>query len=218
MRKLFVWDLHGTLETGNDRASIDTSNAALEQFGYSERFTYADGAKLYGLKWYEYFEWLLGNESHERHLELQDASFELSEKRPDLLYHWMQPTEHSHEVLTQIGRRHQQILISNTRNATLAIFLKLLGIEGFFAGGRAIAVDAHARAAKRDKTDVLREYLAASDEQFEELVVIGDSPSDMRLGEVFGGLRYLFTHPGFEFRPCAADYRIRDLRKVLVEV
>jgi hypothetical protein len=28
-------------------------------------------------------------------------------------------------------------------------------------------------------------------------------------------VRYLFAHPGFEFRECPADLRIRDLRQVL---
>jgi len=60
--KLFIWDLHGTLEQGNERAAIDMSNQILERFGYRERFSDEDVFKLYGLKWFQYFEYLLPHE------------------------------------------------------------------------------------------------------------------------------------------------------------
>lgn len=65
-----------------------------------------------------------------------------------------------------------------------------------------------------DLEDVLTDYLRGSDE-YEQIVIIGDSPSDMRLKRVAGGVTYLYAHPDFAFRNCEADHRIRDLRKVL---
>lgn len=212
--KLYVWDLHGVLEMGNDRAAIDVSNEVLAQFGYSERFTYSDGVRLYGLRWYEYFEDLLPDAGHERHLELQDASFKLSEERPDLQYRWMTPTPNADMVLATIAEWHRQILISNTRPATLRMFLKLLSLERFFADGDAFAVDQHVKNAAVTKKEVLADYLAAHGE-YDEIVIIGDSPGDMRLVDVAGGITYLYAHPGFPFRDCTATYRIRDLRCVI---
>ena len=58
--KLFTWDLHGTLEYGNDRVVIDIGNQVLADHGYAQRFTYADSRALYGRPWTEYFRWLLG--------------------------------------------------------------------------------------------------------------------------------------------------------------
>ncbi|GGM24661.1 MULTISPECIES: HAD family hydrolase [Micromonospora] len=212
--KLFVWDLHGVLEQGNDRAVVDISNEVLSSFGYTPRFGYADGRRLYGHKWYEYFAFLLPEEPHERHLQLQDACFTLSEERPELQYRWMQPTPHVNDVLAGIAARHQQIVISNTRPGTLDMFLKLLELTDYFTPDRAFAVDQHVRDVQTTKKDVLAQYLATR-APFEEIVIIGDSAGDMHLAEVAGGTTYLFAHPGFAFRKCPSDFRIRDLRTIL---
>lgn len=215
--KLFVWDLHGVLEQGNDQAVIDISNEVLATAGYHQRLRREDGQRLYGHKWYEYFAFLLPDEPHERHLELQNACFALSEERPDLQYRWMTPTPHVTTVLHTIAERHEQIVISNTRPGTLDMFLKLLELTEFFTPGRAFAVDQHVRDVGVTKQDVLAGYLTGRPD-FEEIVIIGDSAGDMRLAEVAGGTTYLFAHPEFAFRNCAADFRIRDLREVLHRV
>jgi phosphoglycolate phosphatase-like HAD superfamily hydrolase len=129
----------------------------------------------------------------------------------------MKQTPNVTEVLSEIDSNHDQILISNTRQASLEMTLKLLDLEYFFAPDRAFAVDRHVPTATITKRDVLSQYLAAND-RFEDLVIIGDSPSDMRLSEVAGGKTYLYAHPGFPFRECAADFKIRDLRAVLAHV
>jgi len=215
---LVVWDLHGTLEEGNERSVIDISNVVLEQFGYRERFSYADNPKLYGRKWFEYFAWLLPSEDHARHLQLQDACFYLSESRPDLQCRWMKPTDHAEEVLTAVERDHRQVLISNTRPASLKVFINALGYEKFFSHGNAFAVDSHIADAKVTKSDVLAKYLADSQVIYDDLLIVGDSPSDMKLSEVCGGTTYLYAHPGLPFRPCKADFRISDLRVILARL
>jgi hypothetical protein len=212
--KLYVWDLHGVLEQGNDRAAVDVSNVVLMEHGYSKRFSYEDGMRLYGLKWYEYFADLLPELSHDEHLALQDASFKLSEEQPEIQYRTTVPTPHAELVLRTIGERHTQILISNTRPSALRMYLRLLRMEEFFPEGYAIAVNLHVPQAVASKGGALASFLA-SRAAFEELVIIGDSPTDMRISEVAGGTRYLYAHPGFDFRDCEADYKIRDLRVVL---
>jgi len=214
--KLFVWDLHGVLEVGNDLSVIDISNAVLESFGYKERFSFNDGSALYGLKWYEYFNWLLATNDYERDLKLQEACFELSESRLDLQCRWLQPTPGASAVLAEIESRHDQILISNTRPRSLDTFLSKLGYERFFSASNSFAVDGHAIDARRSKSDVLRRFLSDSAEkQYEDIVIIGDSPSDMKLKDVAGGTTYLYAHPGLAFRECVADHKIHDLRRVL---
>jgi phosphoglycolate phosphatase-like HAD superfamily hydrolase len=216
--KLFVWDLHGTLERGNDRAVVDISNQVLESNGFRERFTYEDGQALYGRKWYEYFVWLLGDHSYERALRLQEECFTLSESDPQLQYQHIEPTPYVAEVLSAISLRHDQILISNTRAATLDVFVKALELESYFPHDKAFAVDQHMADAVRTKADALHEYLAEQHVAYDQVVIIGDSPSDMELKRIAGGLTYLYAHPEFQFRECAADFRIRDLREVLTQV
>lgn len=214
--KLFVWDLHGTLEEGNENAVIDISNEVLARYGYAERFRYEDGKHLYGARWFEYFTWLLPDDSpKERALDLQEACFELSESNPELQYRWLKPTPHSHDVLSAISVEHDQILVSNTRTANLEVFLKILAIDRFFPRGKAWAADQPNGKAPLRKPDLLKQYLDSSGSTYEDTVIIGDSPSDMKLKEVSGGTTFLYSHPGFAFRECAADFKIRDLREVL---
>jgi phosphoglycolate phosphatase-like HAD superfamily hydrolase len=219
--KLFVWDLHGVLEIGNHRAAVDISNKILSRFGRRERFTYEDGIVLYGRKWYEYFEWLLPDATHDYHLSLQDECFQFSEFDLAIQRRWLMPTEHAWKVLSTIGGQHHQILISNTRSGNLELFLKTLQLEEFFPSPDvALAVDGHMQNAQRTKNDVLSDYLTtgAGGKKYDEIVIIGDSPSDMRLRDVAGGVTYLYAHPEFAFRDCVADFKIRDLRAVLNHV
>jgi phosphoglycolate phosphatase-like HAD superfamily hydrolase len=215
--KLFVWDLHGTLERGNERAVIDISNSVLERHGYAERFSHADSPKLYGRKWYEYFSWLFEESDHGRDLTLQEACFQLSEISTEMQCRWIRPTPYATEVLGRIMPGHQQILISNTRAETLKVFVDVLGYREFFSSRNAFAVDGHAERPSSSKEDVLADYLRDAD-GYEKIIIIGDSPSDMRLKDVAGGVTYLYAHPDFEFRSCEADHRIRDLREVLENV
>ena len=213
--KLFVWDLHGTLEKGNERAVIDISNSVLERHGYAERFSYADNPQLYGRKWYEYFAWLFDKPDHDRDLVLQDACFTLSESSPEMQCRWIRPTPHAPAVLGEIKSRHRQVLISNTRAEALKVFIDTLAYGDFFSSGNAFAVDGHAERPASSKADVLADYLRDAGRGFEQIIIIGDSPSDMRLKKVAGGVTYLFAHPDVEFRECESDHRIRDLRTVL---
>ncbi len=213
--KLFVWDLHGTLEKGNDRAVVDVSNRVLQQNGFVERFTYQDGAKLYGRKWYEYFEWILPNESYDVWAKLQDDCFRASESEIELQCKWLKPADHALEVLASIADHHDwhQILISNTRAANLKIFVDALGLGEFFPDGSRFAVDGHTLDGRATKRNVLEDYLEGKD--YQQLIFIGDSPSDVRLTEVAGGTSYLYANGDFPFRECDADYKVRDLREIL---
>jgi phosphoglycolate phosphatase-like HAD superfamily hydrolase len=216
--KIFVWDLHGTLERGNELAVLDISNRVLEEFGYDERFNYSDAAELYGRKWREYFAWLLPNEQEARWAELQDACFKLSEMAVDLQAKRIKPTEHANEVLRAIGARHRQIILSNTRSETLRVFIHVLGIEPFFPEGTFFAIDGHTPSAVNASKNVALANFLAGHEKPEEIVIIGDSPEDMKLADVAGGVRYLYTHPEFRPRPCEADFHISDLREILERV
>jgi phosphoglycolate phosphatase-like HAD superfamily hydrolase len=216
--KLFVWDLHGTLEEGNENAVVELSNLILEKYHYSERFDSDLGKKLYGLRWYEYFEHLIPNESHERHLELQAASFDLSNSPEGtrIIASYIKPSRNAIKVLEAIETKHHQIVLSNTVPESLPMFLRALGMLQFFKDKRALAVNQHVREAKRTKIDALSEYLEGKD--FEEIVVIGDSESDMTLAEAFEAKAYLYAHTKKPFRSKKGSYKINDLADVLIEV
>lgn len=216
--KLFVWDLHGTLEQGNEDAVLELSNQILEKFGYSERFDEVTNKSLYGLKWYQYFEHLLPDASHEEHIALQEASFDLSNSSEGvaIIAKYIRPSRNAKKVLAKIAEVHEQIVISNTVPESLPMFIKALGLERYFGGPRAIAVNQHARDAKRTKVDALREFLDG--QTFDEVIVIGDSGGDMELADATNGKGYLYAHDGLEFRSDKGHHKINNLADILVEV
>ncbi|MFD8263273.1 HAD family hydrolase [Streptomyces griseoluteus] len=194
---------------------VDVSNRVLARHGRTERFTYEDGAKLYGSKWYEYFEWLLPQESYATWSRLQDDCFQTSERDLALQCRWLRPTDHAVAVLSRIAahKDSHQILVSNTLAANLKIFVDVLGLSGFFPESARFAVDGHTLGEAATKVEVVRTYL--QDKAYKDLVFIGDSPSDMRLTAIAGGTSYLYSHDEFPFRECEANYKIRDLREIL---
>jgi len=217
--KLFVWDYHGTLEKGNERGALEISNEVLQHFGYAQRFSAKDSIDLYGLKWYQYFEYLLPGEPHERHVELQHACFEWPEAEA-IVARYIQQNDHAAEVLGAI-RAHgdAQMLISNTSDRALPIFVRLVGLQDYFDASNAFAVAGHTRDVLRTKRHVLDEYIARIG-QSDEIVLVGDSQSDMEIitGDNVAG--YWYRHP--ELPMAATDNpRIRpinDLRDVLHEL
>lgn len=215
--KLFVWDYHGVLERGSEYAAQEITNFILERNGFSERLDTKRAEQFSGLKWYEYFERLLPQESHETHFALQEDCFKRSNEMPEILLKHMQPNAGVHEVLSRVsGSNHHQVLFSNTKPESLPKFLNIIGIEPFFPDGYAYAIDSHQKNAQHSKQDALTSFLEGR--KYNELIIIGDSPGDMRLAEINGGTRYLYRHSGRPFRECEADYKINDLREILREL
>src|SRR6202008_641129 len=190
--KLFVWDFHGVLEKDNDLAVLDISNKVLEEAGYIERFSTEDNRNFYGLKWFQYFERLLPNLTNEQHMALQAAFFSDAEKNLDILAKHIKPSDHSLAVLKAIHEAgHDQIILSNTRPSDLLWFVNAVGIKTYFPDEKIIGVNAHEKHGV--KQDALKHYLKNKD--FEKVIIIGDSQSDMELKEVAGGTTYFYTHP-----------------------
>jgi phosphoglycolate phosphatase-like HAD superfamily hydrolase len=216
--KLFVWDLHGTLEQGNEYAVIEISNKVLKDFGYTEQFSPKHTSQLYGLKWHEYFASLLPKESPGKHTELQAACFAFSNSPEGVatIARYMKPSENAIMVLAAIKKNHEQVLISNTVPESLPIFMSALGIQKYFAASHALAVNQHAREAKRTKEDALTDFMHGKN--YDEIIVIGDSETDMRLARESGAKAYLYAHAGSPFRSESGDFKINDLKEVLREL
>jgi phosphoglycolate phosphatase-like HAD superfamily hydrolase len=221
--KLFVWDFHVVLEIGNEKAVIDISNEVLAKAGYKERFTDEDNEKFYGLKWYQYFERLLSATSEERCqkfqeecLELQTACFKHAENDPSAMAKHIKPTDHAAEVLTKIKESgNRQIVISNTRQNDLIWFLDATGLHKFFQDNHIIGVNAHQTHVS--KTDALKDFL--KDKEFDEIIAIGDSEDDLKLGRAVGAITYYYRHPHRKhYETENADFIINDLREILCHI
>ena len=108
------------------------------------------------------------------------------------------------------------MVISNTLPESLDLFLQAVAMKPYFPNGQALAVNSHDPQPARTKLDVLEEFLVGR--EYQGIVSIGDSPKDVELASVHGGVSYLYTHYGRPFRECNAQHRIRDLREVLKEI
>jgi len=213
--KLFVWDFHGVLEKDNDLAVLDISNRVLEQAGYAERFSEENNREFYGLKWFQYFERILPGLTNAQHMELQAACFKFAEENLNILAKHIKPSDHSLKVLKVLHESgHDQIILSNTRPHDLLWFVNSVGIKEYFPDKKIIGVNAHQKYGS--KKDALKEYL--KNNLFEQVIIIGDSQSDMELKDVAGGVTYFYTHPHIvTSNDAKADHVITDLRRLLHE-
>lgn len=214
---LFVWDFHGVLEKDNENAVLEISNRILEQLGYKERFTAEDNLKLYGKKWYEYFEYLLPNKPHEEHINLQMKCIALEEKEPNIVDSNIKPNDFALEVLETIAKtENDQILISNMSDVALMRFMDAIDVTKYFPKGKAFPCNSRGADRVFTKNEVLAKYLIGK--SYRKIIIIGDTPPDMKLKEVAGGTTYLYTHPHLNFKDSPADHRINDLRNILKEL
>lgn len=218
--KLFVWDFHGVLEKGAEKAFLDLSTRALKESGYSRFLTEKEIETLWGSKLYQYFAYLLPEKPMKTHLALQDRCTSIEEDNPEILKRHLKPNDYAHEVLENIANKHDQILISNTLPKTLLRFLAAVDMLHYFPDGKRFGITG-AATVQKTKKNALADYLSEKSFDgicFDNIITIGDFPGDIELVEVAGGTSYLYAHPGREFRSCNPDYRIRDLRKILREL
>lgn len=219
--KLFVWDLHGTLEQGNETAVIEVLNKILERHGYPARFEQNHALELYGRKWHEYFAHILPDESAETHVGLQAATFSYffsdNDEGMKIMNKHLRPSKNLLPTLKTLGKKHEQILISNTIPEGLRLFIHLLGISKYFNETNAFPVDQHMSHVRGVKREILAGYLAVRP-KYDEIIVIGDSETDMELAEAFGAKAYLYAHEGMSFRSEKGHYKINDLKEVLREL
>lgn len=214
--KLFVWDFHGVLERGTERALLEITNTVLARSGYGERLAAEDNEHLYGKQWHEYFAFLLPHEPPEKHLMLQRLAFEFSDAHPRLVGRHLRATDYAKEVLAHVAARHEQILLSNSRPGALRQFLQSTGLLHFFSNGTLHGLDRHDPNETRSKADALAEYVRSK--SFQHIIVVGDSPNDVELALPYKGVSYLYRHPGRTHPSSSATYQINDLREVLREV
>lgn len=215
--KLFVWDFHGVLEVGNDAAVIELTNLALEERNFDVRLSKQKAEIFSGLKWHEYFQRLLPKEDESIHFELQKRCFEISHSRLDIIKKHIRLNDGAKEVLEKIQNKgHRQILISNTNQSVLKYYIEIVHVEKYFPDGSYFGVDAHMKN-NQTKQDILKNYL--TNNFFNSMVVIGDSPKDVELSNLLkNSVSYLYSYPNRAHREAIANYKITNLLEILKEI
>jgi phosphoglycolate phosphatase-like HAD superfamily hydrolase len=214
---LYVFDFHGVLEKGTEKAVMEVSNMALKSKNYSCTISHEDAIKYYGLKWDEIFQKAL-NISKEKAAELYEECKRIDDSNPQIITKCTKQNDNASGVLDEILRqKNDYILISNTRPKALKEFIKSANLEKYFNENNSFGVNKHEKGQELSKEAVLKEFLAQK--SYEKIIIIGDSPKDIELKNVSPGnsTTFLYTHPGMDFKDCEADYKIRDLMEILIK-
>lgn len=212
--KLFVWDFHGVLEKNNDLALLEITNIILEKNNYKERIDRRLGKKLYGKRWYQYFEYLLPKESYATHIDLTHQCFIYNDSHPEISEKYMKESKYAKMVLNRIAKKHDQILVSNTNTDTLLLYLKTVGLDKIFPENKIFGTDSHRSKSTKTKTEYLEEYVKKFG-KFEDIIVIGDALEEMKMAAALRAKFYLYAHKGKNFRDCPCNNKIRDLRAII---
>jgi phosphoglycolate phosphatase-like HAD superfamily hydrolase len=218
--KLFIWDFHGVLEKNNERAAQFITNKILKEAGYKERLTKKTGDELYGKRWFQYFEYLLPHETHEKHMELTYKCFDVGDFHPEIVEKYIRTAPWAKMVLKKIAKKHDQILISNTHRVALERFLKSVELDQFFTKDKIFSTDSHRNIPAKNKAEVAVDYIKDNPPVggFEDIIVVGDAIEEMNLAKTIGAKFYLYAHKGKNFRECDCENKIRDLRDIISQI
>jgi phosphoglycolate phosphatase-like HAD superfamily hydrolase len=199
------------METGNDEAVREYTNAILKKNSYARRLTVREAALLTGRPWWEYFSHLLPDESRSAWRSLEKECVEMVAARPDIVARHIKPNYCVHEVLQKIaGAGHDQIIISNSHPEAIPMFLDTISIRDFFPDGKAFGIATNGT--MRTKKQALDDFVQGK--PYSAIVAIGDNSFDM-----IGTVNYLYAHDGREHKACDIPHiKIRSLSTVLREI
>lgn len=216
MTKLFAWDLHGVLETGNKRNVLETCRKVLEEFGIRREICMEEVSSLYGLSYLEYFRHLIPGASEEEIHRMNRRSLEIAEENARK---HARPTPHAKKVLEKIKKSgHENVVFSNSRPEHIELFLQIIGLEELVDDyvGVPKKHERNGFCIKSYKGKQIRRY--SVENGFSEIVVIGDRETDISAGKEAGARTYLYTDRSDGCGETEADRVIDDLREVLKEI
>jgi len=222
MKNLFVWDFHGTLETGNVYAVQELVNLVLKEFKINKEVSIKEVRDWYGLSWFDYFKLAAPEGNDKLWQDMVNKVLSLQRRGWDIIKTHIKLRESAEEVLKTIEKEgHQNILLSNTSPQHIKKFTDLLNITKYFTD--IIGVDTHHvfrinKEIHDNKGKALTDFLKKI--EYNKVVVIGDRESDIKAGRNCGATTYLFVDPAFNenAKNTEADYIISDLKEILKQL
>ncbi|MBW2977631.1 HAD hydrolase-like protein [Candidatus Woesearchaeota archaeon] len=214
MGKLFIWDFHGVLEKDNEHAVVEVTNQVLEEFGAEKRLDLDLCLKLYGKRWFEYYQLLHPKADEQTIKAMVDRGVEIS-RTTDVIYRHIKPMDYVHDVLRKIKQAgHDNLIVSNTQPHALDMYLDAVKITHFIT--HRIGADSHRKGITGNiKISLLKEFLKSR--KYDKIIAIGDRETDIELGKSVGAVNYLFSRTN-NFPQTNAHFKISDLREVLKEL
>ena len=222
MTILFAWDFHGVLEKDNDLAVMEVCNKVLEELNLSMRITLEEVRKLYGARWYDYFNYLLPNFSPDKKRKCAQRGIKIGLR---IAANYIKPNDWAEYVLKEITKKgHHNIVVSTSTPAVIEWFVECTGLKRWIRDCFGIDPEINYHSAEGqfdrglEKARIIKEY-ARKIENLEKIVAIGDTKEDIKAGRLCGATTYLYTYPYLlKRKEIEADYHITDLREILKEI
>jgi phosphoglycolate phosphatase-like HAD superfamily hydrolase len=176
MTILFSWDCNLTLEQGSHLIILQFMNEQAERYGYPQ-VDIEQVLELYGHSLDVFYKTLFKTDAETTARLLNEG-----QRRSRELFHLMESTPHSKEVLEAIAQAgHRSIVVSNAHNREVKKMVAKLGIESFIHVVHGIPGNPHPEIGS--KVDAI--VYEFSRNNFRELYVIGDSQQDVDAGKEF---------------------------------
>lgn len=217
--KLFVWDLHGTLEKGTEKACLEISNVVLKEQGWKETYSREEINLYYGRQWRNIFKEKIKGEEESYYERLEQRAFQIATENFSIVEKYIQRNDHVIEVLTAIkDKGHKQILLSNVTPENLEKFLDALELKTFFPEGNYFATGNEK--GKNPKVTAFQRIIETYTE-LQDCIFIGDRIEDLEPVWITRGYTFLYSHPEKPFLQCSGmlpDEKITNLRKILEKI
>lgn len=208
MRRLFVWDYHGTLCTGAEEACHIIVNRVLGDFSAGP-VGMEEVLRIFGRPWGEFYRCFCPSASEEQINEMVGLSVSLSRK---IAPSFIKPRENVRSVLDEIKSKGDcNVVVSSTTPHRLEEFIDMIGIADcidHFIGIPGILQQRGGNAVSY-KARKVREFAAG---RFSQIVMVGDRETDIEIGRRLNAKTFLLagTAAGTE-----ADTIISRLEEVL---
>ncbi|NYZ79945.1 HAD family hydrolase, partial [Candidatus Micrarchaeota archaeon] len=133
----------------------------------------------------------------------------------NLLLKHIKQNDHSAEVLGEIKRRgDRNIVVTNTQQKHVNYFLGLVKMRHLFDEYIGISKHQEREGLNSAEHKAQRILKYCNGKGYDQIVMIGDSESDITAGKIAGATTFMYD-PWNRHLNTKADYRIKDLRKIL---
>lgn len=217
--KLFAWDFHGTLEQGTEIGFAHLLSDLAKSINYPIKVELEEVRKLYGISILDYLKHYFPKLSNEELVKLREKIRTIQNIKH--IARFIKPAPYAELVLGKIKKAgHKNIIVSTSSQKHIGRFLKVVKLHKYI--DEVFGIDRHSLDGEFNIAEEKSKAIIAYAEKFNidkpRITVIGDREGDVNAGLMIGAKTYQYINPDFPKIKTNADYKIRDLRKILKEI
>jgi phosphoglycolate phosphatase-like HAD superfamily hydrolase len=207
MKKIvFIWDFHDTLEDGTIELLAKIANILLKKNGSNKKYTARELASLPSFSWETFFAAHLPHLTKKEIIKVSDSAYD-ENLFSDLRRKHSCIKAGAKLVLSRIKKNGGvNIIISNSKQDKLGVYLKHIGVDGFIDEYHGID-----NGRIRTKKDVLKCKIAAAKSSLlkykdYDIYAAGDSENDFHMAKAVGAKSFFWILQRFEKNNAQKQY------------